>query len=113
MLILPPGHAQELRTPRRITLRERWVVGAAVAMLAALAVVLVVALSTGEHASGNGCVYVNLPYSTGGASFYQCGSKARATCGSVGQANAFTGPAADAVATQCRKAGLPVGPAGA
>ena len=113
MLILPPGHAQEIRTPRRITLRERWVVGAALAMLAALVVVLVVALSSGEHSSGNGCVYVNLPYSTGGASLYQCGSQARATCDSVGRTNAFTGPAATAVATQCRKAGLPVGGAGA
>ncbi len=113
MLILPPGHAQDIRTPRHFSLRERWVVGGAIAMLAALVVVLVVALSTGEHSSGNGCVYVNLPYSTGGASIYECGSRARSTCASVGQSGAFTGPAAQAVSTQCRKAGLPVGRAGA
>ena len=111
MLILPPGHAQEIQTPRRVSGRERWFVGAAIALAGALAVVLVLALATGDRTSGNGCLQVNLPYSTGGASIHQCGSTARATCASLGARGPFTGPAKAAVATQCRKAGLPVGTA--
>lgn len=80
------------------------------AMAAALAVVLVIALATGEKISANGCVEVNLPYSVGGAALHACGDRARAMCAQVGRSAGFVGPSAEAVATQCRKAHVPVGP---
>ncbi len=87
-------------------------IGGVLATVASLAVVLVVALASSSHRSGNGCVEVNLPYSTGGAELYQCGTRALAMCGSVGHPGAFTGAAAEAVARQCRKAGVRVGTRG-
>ncbi len=109
MLILPLGHAQRVRAAGRFTARERRMMGAVLAVVAALGVVVVVALATGSHTSANGCVEVTLPYSTGGQEFYACGSRARELCASAGRPGAPTGPAAQTVATQCRKAGLRVG----
>ena len=74
-----------------------------------LAVVLVIALAAGGHSSRNGCVHVNLPYSTGGNEFYACGARARAMCAEVGVPGGYTGAAAQAVAVQCAKAGVPTG----
>ena len=76
--------------------------------VAILIVIVAFALARGTPVSGNGCVTVNLPYSTGGAHFRECGSRARSMCASVGRPGAYTGAAANAVAVQCRKAGLPV-----
>ena len=109
MLILPPGHSEQVLARRGMTRRERWMVGSVLAVVAALAVVVVVALATGGHTSANGCVHVNLPYSTGGQEFYECGSKARSMCAQVNRPGGLSGAAARAVAVQCRKAGLPVG----
>ena len=77
--------------------------------VAALAVAVVIAIAMAGHSSANGCVDVNIPYSTGGQEFYRCGAAARAMCGSVGVPGGFTGAAGRAVATECRKAGLAVG----
>jgi hypothetical protein len=91
------------------TRRERWMVGSVLATVAAFALVVVIALATSGHSSGNGCVHVNLPYSTGGNEFYECGARARAMCANVGAPGGYTGAAAQAVAVQCRKAGLAAG----
>jgi hypothetical protein len=105
MLIMPPGHAQQVRAP----LRARWmqVLGAAVTL--AVVIVAVIAITTKGHSSGNGCVDVVIPYSVGGQELYQCGAKARALCAGVDTANGFSGTAGQAVAAQCRKAGVRVG----
>jgi hypothetical protein len=109
VLILPPGHAQQLLSRRGFSKRERWMVSSVLAAVAALAVVLVISLASSSHTSGHGCVHVNLPYSTGGQEFYACGARARSMCAQVGTPGGYAGAAAQAVATQCRKAGLPVG----
>ncbi len=83
--------------------------GSVGAVVAALAVVLVIALATSGHSTSKGCLSVNLPYSTGGQEFYECGTRARAMCAQVGAPGGFSGAAANAVAEQCRKAQLPVG----
>ena len=106
---MPPDHARALLAPRRLRAREKWILGAVSGALAALVVVVVISLSTGGHASGNGCVDVSLPYSTGGAEIYRCGASARTMCRAVGANPGYTGAAGSAVAAQCRKAGLPVG----
>jgi len=109
VLILPPGHAQTVLARRRFSRRERWMVGSVLASVAALAVVLVIALASSGHVTSKGCVDVNLPYSTGGQEFYECGARARAMCALVNAPGGYAGAAARAVAVQCRKAGLAVG----
>jgi hypothetical protein len=84
-------------------------VSSVLATVAALAIVLVIALVSSGHSTSHGCVSVNLPYSTGGQEFYECGARARAMCGQAGVQGGYTGAAGRAVAVQCRKAGLPVG----
>jgi hypothetical protein len=86
-------------------------IGGVLAVVAALAVALLVSLSTGGRASGHGCIYLTLPANamTGGTEVYQCGATARSTCASALAPGAFTAQAARQVAAECRKAGLPVG----
>jgi hypothetical protein len=109
VLILPPGHAQTVLIARRFTKREKWMVGGVLGVVLALAVVVLIAVSSGGRATGNGCVDVTVPYSLGGQELYACGARAKSMCRSVGAPGGFTGAAARDVATQCRKAGLPVG----
>lgn len=85
-------------------------VGSVLASVATLAAVLLIALATSGHSTSRGCVSVNLPYSTGGQEFYECGARARAMCAQVGAPNGFSGPAAAAVSVQCHKAEIAVGP---
>ena len=78
------------------------VVAALVAVL--VAVGIWAALRPGAYgSSGNGCVTVTLPSSTGGALIHQCGNAAKAMC-----RHAFA--ASDKVSLltrpQCRQAGL-------
>jgi hypothetical protein len=109
MLILPPGHAEAIRSPRTIRRREKWMIGALLATVAAIAVAVVISLASPGRHSGHGCVDVTIPYSIGGQEFYRCGAAARAMCAEVGAPGGFTGGPAAAVSTECRKAGLPVG----
>jgi hypothetical protein len=109
MMILPPGHAEEIKRQRAFAPRERWLIRGVMAVVAALVVVLVVSLATGEGSSGHGCVSVSLAYSTGGDHITRCGSGAKSLCQGVGHAGGITGVPAQSVAAACRKAGLPVG----
>jgi hypothetical protein len=109
MMILPPGHAEEIQRRRAFAPRERWMIRAVVAVVAALAAILVISLTTGEAQSGNGCVSVSLAYSTGGDHITRCGDGARSLCQGVGHAGGITGVPAQTVAAACRKAALPVG----
>lgn len=112
VLILPPEHAQQLAQRRQFSRRERRLLGGVLGAALALVVVVIIALGTGSPATGHGCVHVNLPYSTGGSEIYACGGQARTMCAAVGRPGAYTGATAARVATECRKAGVPV-PAGA
>jgi hypothetical protein len=110
VLILPPGHAAESLRPRyRLNLRERWIIGGVLAALLALTVAIIVSIGTAEHKTANGCVDVKFPTTIGGAELYRCGAQARELCASVGSTARFTDVEGRAIATQCRKAGLPVG----
>ena len=84
-------------------------VGGVLASVAILVVILLVAVSSGGRSSSGGCVDVTIPYSLGGQEIYACGVQARSMCASVDNPRGFTGAAGRAVASQCRKAGLPVG----
>ena len=110
MLILPPGHRTDhTHQMRALAPREKWMLGGVLGVVAALAVVLVISLATAGHKSGHGCISVGLAYSVGGAQVYRCGDSARAMCASVNRPGGSVGATARALATECRKAGLPVG----
>jgi hypothetical protein len=109
VLILPPGHGKAVAVTPTLSAREKWILSAVGGVVAALIAVVVIALATAGHSSGGGCIDVTIPYSIGGQEFYKCGAAARTMCAQVGQPSGFSGPAGQAVATECRKAGLPVG----
>jgi hypothetical protein len=109
MLILPPGHAEEIQRRRAFSGRERWMIRGVVGVLAVGVVALVISFVTVGKKTSHGCVSVSLAYSTGGSQIYRCGAGARALCGGVGRAGGITGKPAEALAAECRKAGIAVG----
>jgi len=84
VLILPPGHAQQLGARRALSL-----------------------LASGKSSS-HGCIYVTIPAATGAQQVSECGATARSTCLSVSTPGAFTAQAARAIEGECNKAGLAV-----
>lgn len=109
MLILPPGHAERLTVRRRLSVREKWMVGGVLGAVAVLAVVLVISFASSGPTSSQGCIYATIPAFTGAEQIHECGAQARATCASALAPGAFTEQAAQKIAGECRKAGLPVG----
>jgi hypothetical protein len=109
MLILPPGHAEAIRTPLRLGTREKWVVSAMAAVVAALAIVLVISLGSKGHHTGNGCIDATLPYAFGGQEIYRCGAAARRACAAIDTPAGFGQEAGKLLAVECRKVNLPVG----
>lgn len=108
MLILPPGHAERTIHPLRIGRRERWFLGSGAVLLAALAVALVISLGSHQRVSGHGCVDVSAATVIGGSELYRCGAAARALCDEPGRAGREFVSFQRALASACRKAGLPV-----
>ena len=100
---MPPDHA----TLRRLSRREKWMVGGVLGVVAALAVVLVVSFVSSGPSSSNGCIYATVPGVVGAEQVHECGATARATCGCVRAA--YRPQAAQTIAAACRKAGLPIG----
>lgn len=109
MLILPPGHAETVTVARRLRTREKWMVGGVLTIVAAVLVAVVIALSSGEPTSGNGCIHLTYAGPIGAQRIDQCGAPAQVLCRDLGSAGGFTGPAVPEVAAACRKAGLAVG----
>jgi hypothetical protein len=107
-MILPPGHAQQIGKPYPLRRREKAMIGGVLAAVLVIAVVLVISVATAGKKSGHGCVSVSLGYSIGGATFHSCGQAARHFCAGAHKPG-LTGAAGDAVARECRKAGLAVG----
>jgi len=110
VLILPPGHAQAIRTPRQFGKREKVVV--AIMLVITVAVVIAVAVSiatSSSRKSANGCVDFNLPQPVGGSEVYRCGAQARDLCNTALAPGAYTKTAQADITAACRKAGLPVG----
>jgi hypothetical protein len=104
VLIMPSD-----RTPRyRLSRREKWMVGGVLGVVAALAVVLVISFVSSGPSSSHGCIYANIPGAVGAEQVDECGVDARHTCLSVNAPGAYTQEAAQTLAAECRKAGLPV-----
>lgn len=109
MLIIPPGHAEAARIRWPTSRREKWMIGGVLGVVAALAVVLVFSFASSSPSSKSGCIYATIPAATGAQQIHECGAAARSTCATAQTPGAFTPQAAQAVAAECRKAGLPVG----
>jgi hypothetical protein len=108
MLILPTGHWQEVSRSQTIGRREKWIIAAGVGLVAVIAIAVVIAFTSVQKTSRNGCIDVSAATVIGGSELYRCGAAARDLCSAPsgpGTANlAFRRALADA----CRKAGLPV-----
>jgi hypothetical protein len=107
VLILPPGHAEAAAAPRRLTVREKRLIAGVLAVVAAIAVAFIISLSTGGQTSANGCIHLTIPGVVGAQEIDNCGEAARSICQSVARPGAFAPAAAQAIATECRKAGIP------
>ena len=83
-------------------------IGGVLAAVLVIAVVLVISIATADKKSGHGCISVSLGYSMGGNTFNRCGKAARDLCSGANK-QGLTGAAGQAVARECRKAGLAVG----
>ena len=106
MLILPPGHAERAARPLRIGQRERWMLGSGLTLVAALAVVLVISLTSHQRVSGHGCIDVSAATVIGGSELYRCGAAARALCSAPGSSGREFLSFQRALAAACRRAGL-------
>lgn len=94
---------------RRLSAREKRMVGGVLGTVVALAVALVISFSSGGPSSSRGCIYATIAGDVGAQQIHQCGAQARDTCQSVYAPGAFTAQASGVVAAECRKAGLEVG----
>jgi hypothetical protein len=109
VLILPPGHAESIRSRRSLSVREKRLLGLVLVLIAALAIALVIALSTTGRSSAGGCIHLTIAADTGAQDVDECGATARYTCATVLEPGAFPAESAAAIAAACRKARLPVG----
>ena len=111
MLIIPSGHWQEevAPTPRRITRRERWILGGVLAVVAVLVVIVAISFTSKQRTSANGCIDVSAATVIGGSELYRCGAAARDLCTAPNVRGATDNISfRRALADACRKAGLPV-----
>jgi len=108
VLILPPGHAQAIRTPRQFGRREKVVVSVMLAMTVAVVIAVLISFTSSGHKSANGCIDFNLPQPVGGSEVYRCGAGARELCSTALKPGAYTKSAVQDITAACRKAGLPV-----
>jgi len=108
-VVLPPGHAQTIATPRQLSTREKRLIRGVLAVVAVIVVALVISLATAGPSSGRGCIHVTIPGDVGAQQIDQCGAQARDTCQTVNEGGAFPPASARVVAAACRKAGLPLG----
>ena len=108
-LVLPPGHAQATATPRKLSPREKRLIGGVLGVLAVIVVALVISIATAGPSSARGCIHATIHGAVGAQQIDQCGVQARDTCQTVNQPGVFPAASARVVAAQCRKAGLPIG----
>lgn len=108
MLIIPPGHYQEISRPRIRRPRDRWMIGAAAGTLAVLVVAMLIAFTSVQRKSRNGCIDVSAATVIGGSELYRCGAQARDLCSTQDGARSQNVSFMRALAESCRKAGLPV-----
>jgi hypothetical protein len=108
-MVLPPGHAQTIATPRKLSTREKRLILGVLTVVAVIVVALVISLATAAPSSGRGCIHATIPGDVGAEQIDQCGVQARDTCQAVNAPGSYPAASARVLAAACRKAGLPVG----
>jgi hypothetical protein len=108
LMIMPTGHAEAAGVRRRLSRREKWMIGGVLGVVAAVAVALAISLGTAGQASGHGCIRATIPGVVGAVQVNECGAAARSTCSQVNAPGAYAPGAARTIAAECRKAGLAV-----
>ncbi len=111
-MIIPSGHWQRVSEPRRITRRERWLIGGVVGLLAVVVVAVAIAFTSHQRTSHHGCIDVSAATVIGGSDLYRCGEAARGLCTSDTGTGAANTSFQRARAAACRNAGLPAPPVG-
>ncbi len=101
------GHERRLQQPLRWGRRERWAIGAVVAILCAAVIALILGTTLGASSSA-GCIDATFASTTGGAGLHACGARARSICSGI-SASSSRDNASTAVAQACRRAGYPIG----
>ena len=99
------GHWHRLNTPvRRLTLRERRIVRAAlVVVVAATIAIVALSLSSSTAPPRAGCIDTFVPGATGGVEVAACGARARHICHSHATA---PDPGSRAIERSCRRADI-------
>jgi hypothetical protein len=111
MLIVPSGHWQEEAAPgpRKITKRERWILGGVLGLVAVIVVIVAISFTSKQRTSANGCIDVSAATVIGGSELYRCGAAARDLCMAPNSRGATDNISfRRALAEACRKASLPV-----
>jgi hypothetical protein len=108
MLILPPGHGTAVLARRRVSAREKWIVGSVLAASIVLLLVVVISLVSTSSKPARGCLNVDVPGPIGAQEFRQCGAQAREFCASIGSASGLSAAARQEIAAACRGIGLAV-----
>jgi hypothetical protein len=105
---LPTGQWEYSTGPRRINRRERWQIAGVLVVVGVVVIAVVIAFTSHQRKSHNGCIDVSAATVIGGSELYRCGTAARQLCTAPSTRSreniAFRQQLADA----CRKAGLPV-----
>jgi len=77
------------------------------AVVVAIGIALVISFATAGNSSGRGCIYATIAGDVGAQEVHECGATARQTCATVHVV--YPAQSAATIATECRRAGLPVG----
>ena len=80
--------------------------------MAVIVVAVVVAFTSHQRKSHNGCIDVSAATVIGGSELYRCGTAARELCTAPRRQRRAEHRVPPALAEACRKAGLPVPPVG-
>jgi hypothetical protein len=80
---------------------------AAGGLVAFIAVALAISLAGGGRKTSHGCIEVTVQAATGASELYRCGAQARDLCASIGAPGGPAGVLGQAVALECRRAGIP------
>jgi hypothetical protein len=94
---------------RGLNAREKRLISGVLVVVAALVVALAVSIASAGNSSAHGCIHATIPGAVGAEEINQCGAQARSTCQTAEHPGSFTASSARVIATECRKAGLPVG----
>jgi hypothetical protein len=97
------ARAKRLSTPLQWGRREKAVVGALLALLAAALVALGVYAASGGSAARADCIRITFPSTLGAAEIHACGAKARTVCSSGDRYKGI----AEELRLACGRAGYP------